>query len=303
VWVHRSDWPDPKPINVVNVGVEKHLYSLVDPQPNVPADVLERGLSDMIDGPASALIPRLIAGDALSADDRLLFAQHLYLQHARSPWMKREGMRLFAQSHEFALDGFLKSAKAREELIDLAPEEIRGLARELIEARGLKIEVSADLWVVTIIQQLFETDIPTRIAALPWRLIETKTGTFVTSDLPVVNARVADHARNAIRRGWYSDAFETVYPLGPTHVLLIRAGQPTMPGLATAQWRKDVNRRMIGAALREVYAYQPRPEIMQSIGQLTARGLRFETMDMPDRSRLLHYEMPEISGLAFREGG
>src|SRR5918999_1512725 len=77
VYVQRREWPSAKPLHTMRTAQQTKLYSLRNPHPEVPVDAVEQAFRDEIDTPASAILPRLAAGETLSSYDRLTFARHL----------------------------------------------------------------------------------------------------------------------------------------------------------------------------------------------------------------------------------
>ena len=177
-------------------------------------------------------------------------------------------------------------------------EQLQQLA-EWLDTGEAKIEASDDHWRAFMFGQLFEGDMPAVIASLPWKMVETHLGRFITSDNPFSSSRVFERATNGRRRSLLSNAVETTYPLDPTHVLVMRVGIDETPGIASAKWRRDQNRRILEHAASEFYAAEAQPDMLSRFGSMTRLEMKKATYYESERSSILHTWMPEVAGLPF----
>lgn len=305
IWVHRRGWEAPKRLHVRETAFENHMYRLENPSPGIPADALEQILADVVDGPASEILPKLLDGENLSVDERLIFARHLAVQLFRGP----SGRSMVKQTTEYMMTDitkemlkkpkkFLEVTQDASDSSTLTEEQLAQVAQWLNSGQ-VRVEMSLDQWRVNIFQQLFDGEVSATIASLPWKLVTSHLGRFITSDTPFIMSRVLERATNGRRRGMLSDAVETTFVLDPQHVLLMRPGIDQQPGVAKVKWRRDLNRRTLEHASAEFYASEAQPDLLARFNGMRALEIETATYAMPDNSSIMHSWTPEVSGIPF----
>lgn len=266
LYVHRRAWANPKLLHTKVAAQQTRLYSLANPDPAVPIDAVEQALREVVDGPASTVLPKVANGERLTTDERLTFALHLGVQALRSPWMRQQHDRVV----EFVALGTLRSqlvsdpdAAARSASHAGTAVSSQDIARlvSAIDKGRVSVKGPRDSWPTLLLEAILTPGLPSMIASMPWLVVRTYTGEFVTSDNPIVKTQVQPAAFKEGESSWTSPAIETTYALDPEHVLVIRADLTEGTATASAKWRRDVNRRCVLFAYEEFYARTTQPAL------------------------------------------
>jgi hypothetical protein len=304
VYVHRREWLTAKRLHTSSTGQQTKLYSLSNPHPEVPVDAIELVLSEEIDGPASAILPRFADGETLARYDRLTFARHLALQSLRTPWAQDQ----FNKSTEFftreTFRSFLEHARENPEAASKAigkplPPELIEMALEAINSNGVGFKTSKNAWLTTLMRFLLDQQLPEIIASLPWLIVKSHSGSFVTSDNPVVKARIRPPRPGEQRAGWGAPSVETTYALRPDTALVIRADLRDGIGTAAKSWLKNVNHRCMLYANQEFYASSERPGLHAKFRQVKALSIQTELLTNRTGSDVIHTAEHYVEGIAY----
>lgn len=304
--MHRRGWPEPKLLHTRNTGLERGLYSLDDPHPDVPVDAVEIGLAELVDGPAAAVIPKLADEGpvSLSEDERLDMARFISLQVVRSPAEREQFMRTMRFLHEEVFRDVISApgaaARLRSKTGDARITE--DTLRQLREAMGtgeLKIDVHRDRWLAHLMQVMMNFDFHELIANLPWRVVRSTTRDFVVSDNPVVRARVRAQRLGERSAGWLAPSIEATLPLDPRSTL-VRADLTDGVGYASDAWVRDVNRRSAAASHAEFYSAVPRPDLLPALQSNLRPAVRHSSVSGSANSRLLSVAEVYVEGMAYR---
>lgn len=302
--MYRREWQTPKFLHTRVTGQQTRLYTPTMTSADVSPDVIEHALRDLVDGPASLLLPKLAAGEVLSIDERLTVARHIGVQSIRGPWMRAQ----YDASAEFlnlrTFRGYLEyTAKrsAQDPAYDGPKLEQAELVSMLaaIDSGEVGLDFTKDHWLSFVVEALLDPEIPAIIASLPWVVVTTHSGVFVTSDNPVVKARVFDRFPGQPRAGWLSPSIETTYALDPKRLLVMRAGLKEGLGTASKSWREDVNRRCVEYANEEFYSVNEQPGLHLRFAQAAPVRVHTGTIDDGKREPVLHVAEPYVEGRPF----
>ena len=255
LWQHMRGAREPQQVHPSKAAVEKYLYALEageDPY----NDSVEVWLADNIDGPAAALIRKLIAKGSLRGDDRARFAVFLALQEIRIPRfrdvvgreMSNVGKTILQVLAEHDPDGLRELLATKGvELNDTDFEELMVLYR----AGDANIAATKATWLESF---ALANEMAPQISALAWIVVPAPGDfEFVTSDAPVVKVltRSIPSPRHA---GWRAPSIEGIFPLDPKHLLFIRRAGRARRDEGSLAWCRRMNERTLRFAHRFVYS-------------------------------------------------
>jgi hypothetical protein len=214
-----------------------------------------------IEGTAAPILRRLIQGDSISADERLLVAYFLWFQRQRTPLARSQSVFMLEQTEKlFALTGLQDSDRIRtyfeENGEPKTAEEIKAWQDEMLEALrngSIVIEATPDHEVLGMF--LAANDGAIVVAhQMSWVGLRAPANErFILSDHPL--ALYDPNAGYADATGWLSSyTVEVTMPLEPSFCLMLRPGPPIYQELAVDRVVvQDVNLRTYAHAQWSIF--------------------------------------------------
>jgi uncharacterized protein DUF4238 len=270
-----------------DAGVEKYLYAPeVGPEPH--DDTMEVALAEEIDGPGSACIGKLIAGDSLTQEDRAQFSMYLAVMERRIPAQRDNVHRTVARSiriqmqllaaHPEALKAHVRDFLAREgePYTEERFQEVwefmaRGEAPPPSKAYWLNILAASD-------------DTAHTIETLRWLIVTAPDGVeFITSDRPIIKVLTSRDVPAIYGGGWLSPSAESTFVLDPSHCLVLTPDGPEGRIKGTPTWCRGVSVRTIALANRFVYS-RSRPIYAEKVAAKHRRGRQDKQRSSPPQA-------------------
>jgi hypothetical protein len=246
--------PNPKALAPAAVAAEAHLYD--DDHSEAPAAEVEEWLATEVDGPASAVINKIIARAPINASEREALARYVMSRDLRVP-RTRDVILRNAQAH---LDSGYKRWLEEPDTIrkaiikdggpDLTPEEIVDLGTHF------RATVTKGFWLD--FMQTHTVKAARRLLTKGWTLFHADDRCeFLTSDLGILKHRGDFDHPVPPAMGWSTRADGWLMPLTPKLILAMAPGLKPTEKLATSVYVDRFNATLAAQALEFVFARDP----------------------------------------------
>jgi len=266
--VEHSNIPEWEPRPIKTTACHKDLYTVADDIRE--SDALEIWLDEEFENPGAPSVQKVLADNALDADDLRLLSKIFAAQFVRTPawyisnkepWARQvnDEIQKLKQQIEHERPN-LKIAPDCTEIID-APEGFP--LRMVVQLLGDKYRMTAQsvtgrkMWMWSV-RHVLRADGPiSKLQSLEWSILKAPAGvSWILSDNPAVSAFSQPNGIRSHSAPWDTPGTQLMLPLSPRHLLYHHVGytekeQYTVVHPLTAQ---HIRANLIEAAYRSIYS-------------------------------------------------
>ena len=237
--------PNPKALPPISIAAESRLYD--NDHPDAPAAAIEQWLAEEVDGPAAAVLTKILELAAITAEERGALARYVISRDLRVP-RTRDVILRNAQAH---LDSHLARwlqdpERIRRDIVadggpDMSPEEIVALGKSYAAT------VTKGFWLD--FMQKHTLKAAHRLLAKGWALFRARDDCqFMTSDLGILKHRGSFDKPVAPAMGWSTNADGWTMPLTPRLALAMAPGLEPHDRIATPVYTDRFNTLLVAQA-------------------------------------------------------
>lgn len=248
---------------VWGVGFENNFYSYVDEHGTLDSHTVERYLADDIERPGNAVLTKIRNYQSISGKDKEEFARYASVLLTRVPKHRARSRALFPKAIEDLRTEILsevEEARAQE------PDESETLDHFVAQATQILDEYKVQVPVKLLVNSI-SPKYAWFLAQMRWVFLTAPTRyKFVTSDNPVVfDEGMGLLGENKTEHMAPSKLVEVTIPIS-TEIVLWATWRNEIEGYqcATEPMVREINRRTVGAAAREVY-FSSRPRWVEAL--------------------------------------
>jgi len=264
VWTHDRlgrITPNPKCLPATEIGAQTELYTITK-ESGERSDLYETWLADKIDGPASKVFPKLLAGTRLSRQEQSDISAYVMSRDLRTP-KARELAIAVENAAARAAWSVLKSDIPATRLSILKSSGLDFSEQELAEFFA-DFEPEAGNASFTDFISRHINDGAARLYRTTWFLLDALVGEeFITTDHGVLKFRGGFDNPVPHSLAWVGQADHWIFPLTPNTALVMEPnGQPGR-GVARPEFLSTINHNLAKQADEFVFARKPMPWIIR----------------------------------------
>lgn len=242
--------PNPKRLPPSALAAEARLYD--DDAPDAALEGVEEWLAQVVDGPASTAIRKVVEKQDITRVEREDLGRYVMARDLRTPSTRDFIMTAAQAGLEAEYDArtsdttALRAAIVDDSGIELSDDDIRALAAQY------RPVISKGFWLDFLRSQTARA-LP-RLLAKGWTLIHAGDGTeFLTSDVGILKHHGAWDRPGPNAPGWWTDADGWLMPLTPKLILAMAPGLLPQEKLARRAYVDMFNRGIVTYAREFVF--------------------------------------------------
>lgn len=252
--------PGQKPFctGVAGIAFENHFYSFEDDQGVRDSSTVEISLAKNIENPGNEVLVKIRNKQTITPKEKLTLSQYISVMLTRVPKHRKRSRPLILKAIEelrIKLETEIKPATTNsvgsiEPITDPMQQ-----VHQILDAYKVKIPSRYNIVIIS-------SKYGSVLNSMTWVLFIARTRQgFLTSDNPVV----FDEGIGLVGKDGLSDLVEVTFPISKQVALWATWRKGTDRYLeANEQIVQEINRRTVGAALREVY-YQSNPKWVRAL--------------------------------------